>query len=77
MHTKWEILEARRDELAKQLDKANRELQGLTDTPCQLHCAGCGVYLATEEDFARHFLIPDVRYLNLGRCPDKVRLEQA
>ena len=25
--------------------------------------------LYTEADFARHFLVNDARYLNLGRCP--------
>ena len=38
---------------------------------CGLNCSGCGEYLETEGDFARHFYIPDIQYLNLGRCPVK------
>lgn len=32
-------------------------------------CSGCGVHLETEADFARHFIVNDSRYLNLGECP--------
>lgn len=32
-------------------------------------CSGCGTRLETEGDFARHFLIRDATYLNLGECP--------
>ena len=34
-------------------------------------CSGCGESLATEGDFARHFVLDDTRYLNLGNCPVK------
>ncbi len=33
------------------------------------HCSGCGEVLHTEGDFARHYLIPDATYKNLGNCP--------
>jgi len=32
-------------------------------------CNACGIPLATEADFARHFVVADPRYLNLGDCP--------
>jgi len=31
----------------------------------------CREVLRTEGDFARHFVVPDERYLNLGNCPTK------
>lgn len=31
----------------------------------------CGFHIVTEADFAKHFVIPDERYLNLGNCPVK------
>lgn len=70
MASKWEILSHRRDELARQLEEAQRYLDGLERTQCGLNCGGCGTYLATEADFAKHFEIPDTRYLNLGNCPN-------
>lgn len=36
-------------------------------------CAGCGEALPTEGAFARHFVLTDRRYLNLGWCPDAQR----
>jgi len=53
------------------------ELAALDRTPTSRHnvgpmkCVRCRIELATEGDFARHFLIPDERYLNLGNCPSK------
>jgi hypothetical protein len=34
-----------------------------------LTCPACHAPLPTEADFARHFVIPDLRYWNLGNCP--------
>lgn len=34
-------------------------------------CSGCGADVSTEGRFARHFVLPDLRYWNLGDCPDK------
>ena len=45
------------------------ELEALDRTRCELTCDHCGTFLPTEGDFARHFVIPDARYLNLGNCP--------
>lgn len=67
--TKWSVLEARRDRLAKELAEAEHHLEGLQNTSCNLTCAGCGTHLATEADFAKHFVITDTRFLNLGWCP--------
>lgn len=58
MRTKAEIIPT------EQLDALDRQVFGGA-------CAGCGAILATEGDFARHFLIPDERYLNLGLCPKR------
>lgn len=46
-------------------------LLSLAFTPCNLSCGGCGTYLPTEADFARHFTVPDATFLNLGDCPAK------
>lgn len=49
------------------------ERAGLAATPFTANgtgvCSKCGTALATEADFAQHFVVPDVRYLNLGQCP--------
>lgn len=71
MRTKWSILVARQAELQAQADKARAELAGLEATRFDGECHGCGLLLKTEGDFARHFTVPDARYLNLGECPDK------
>lgn len=34
-------------------------------------CSGCGIEHKTEADFARHYWIPELRYRNLGLCPEK------
>jgi hypothetical protein len=34
-------------------------------------CSVCHTPLPTEGDFARHYLVPDRRYKNLGECPTK------
>lgn len=59
LRTKWDLIDS--------------EMQrGLRATKCDRRCSGCGVYLTTEEDFARHYVIPNERFLNLGECPNKV-----
>ena len=34
-------------------------------------CSQCRTPLPTEYDFAKHYILSDVRYLNLGDCPRK------
>ena len=34
-------------------------------------CSVCHTPLPTEGDVARHYLVPDLRYKNLGECPTK------
>lgn len=58
MVTKWDLID---DDARTALD----------NTSCNVHCSGCDKLLATEGDFARHFRLLDVRYLNLGSCPEK------
>jgi hypothetical protein len=67
MRSKADILIARGQEA---------EVAALDNTPIPprpngevMRCAGCGEHLPTEGAFARHFLVPDERYLNLGNCP--------
>jgi hypothetical protein len=35
-------------------------------------CSVCGEVIKTEADFAKHFEISDIRYLNLGYCPKQL-----
>jgi hypothetical protein len=72
--TKWSILIQRRDELQRQLNDAQSYLDGMEATSCGLTC-DCGQFLATEADFAKHYTVPDERYLNLGSCPIKDALK--
>ena len=68
MKTKWEILTERVEGLEERLALEKHRLEALENTPCNITCA-CGHFMATEADFAKHFVIPDQRYLNLGNCP--------
>ena len=69
--TKMDILGERAAFLVREAKALADYIEGLTLTPCGLTCAGCGKMLATEADFASHFIIPDENYLNLGRCPER------
>lgn len=69
--TKWTILSDRLAKAREACADAEQALYGLDGTPCGLTCSGCGKFLETEGDFARHFTVPDSRYLNLGECPSK------
>jgi hypothetical protein len=71
MVTKWEVLKNRLDIAEQEAAKLRRELEGLKNTPCGLHCSDCGLLLETEADFANHFILLDIRYLNLGDCPKR------
>jgi hypothetical protein len=73
MRTKWDVLVGRRDLLVVALEAANGQLEWMERTTFGRPCAGCGTILATEADFAKHFLIPDERFLNTGTCPRKDR----
>lgn len=70
-HTKWSVLTGRAESLRAELDKLERELRGMENTPCGVPCTGCGTVLVTEADFAKHFTVPDLRFLNLGDCPNR------
>lgn len=71
MRTKWEILIAKRDRLAREADAVQQYLNALAATQFDSECTGCGVYLRTEKDFAAHFVVPNERLINSGSCPDK------
>ena len=71
--SKLDLLKAKRDALAAALADVERTLDGLANTTCGLDCGGCGHHLATEADFAGHFLVRQSDQindlLNLGWCP--------
>jgi hypothetical protein len=69
MRTKWQILQANLAEAREIVASMERTIDGMETQKCGLPCSGCGTVLETEADFAKHFLIPDERYLNLGDCP--------
>jgi hypothetical protein len=69
MKTKWQILTERAEGLESTAQAIRAELAGLDRTTFGGKCTCCGEALETEGDFARHFVVPDVRYLNLGGCP--------
>lgn len=82
MRTKWDVLQERLAEAKNAVEKLEGELRYLRDTPFlqwQLdgtsmepgRCSGCQAEIGTEEKFARHFVISDERYLNLGHCPNR------
>jgi hypothetical protein len=71
MTTKWDVLTARQAEAQALADSLARDLNGMEHTPFGKPCVACLTILETEADFARHFILSDTRYLNLGNCPMK------
>lgn len=69
LHTKWSVLQGRLARLEADAAALRAELDGMARTPFDQRCAGCGTLLDTEADFAAHFVVDDLRYLNLGACP--------
>jgi hypothetical protein len=70
--TKFAILQSRKVAAEAVLARVNEEIDFLK-TPFGNKCSGCGEFLATEEDFAKHYTVPDVQYPSLGHCPNKAR----
>lgn len=56
--TKWDFL-------------SDGERQGLERTKFGQDCSTCGEHLKTEADFAKHYVVTDPRYFNLGQCHTK------
>jgi hypothetical protein len=60
-YTKWMLL-------------SDDERIRLEETELDTNCSQCGEKLATEADFAKHFIISDLQYFNLGYCPVTKRI---
>lgn len=69
--TKWTWLQKRLAGAQAEVDALAGQLQGLENTPYDGQCMTCGHYMETEADFAKHYIVRDPRYLNLGECPTK------
>lgn len=69
--TKWTWLQKRLAGAQAEVDALAGQIQGLAAQPFDGECLTCGFYMATEADFARHYIVPDPRYLNMGECPTK------
>lgn len=67
--TKWSVLQQRLAKARADAERIENDLAWMERTPCGLRCSGCGLLLLTEAEFAKHFVLPDTRYLNLGDCP--------
>jgi hypothetical protein len=61
--TKWDMLGDRTRAYLERVP-TRREYEPV------MTCSACNTPLPTEADFARHFVLPDLRYWNLGDCPD-------
>lgn len=61
--SKWDLL--------SDSEKRAYENTTLTKEGTAVECTGCGEELTTEADFAKHFVIDNLHYLNLGHCPKK------
>lgn len=70
--TKWDILTERAAFLRMQAQAIEDELSGLDRTTLDDCSCACGAVLATEGDFARHFTVPNIAYLNHGDCPNRL-----
>lgn len=62
--TKWDLI-------------TDRERDSLDRTPFNGNCGSCGEHLLTEGQFARHYVVPDLQYPNLGTCWKKAAPESA
>jgi hypothetical protein len=74
MRTKWDILVERQQQALEAYTKATQTLTDLVDTPFTANgtgqCSKCGTPLPTEADFAKHFLVSNESFLNLGYYPN-------
>lgn len=75
--TKWTWLEKRLAAAQAEVDALAGQLQGLEATPFGGDCSGCGQHLETEGDFAKHYIVRDPRYLNMGECPEVLKKKAA
>jgi hypothetical protein len=71
--TKWEILSARVEKARKELEDLESYMRGMENTPDNTKCSFCAEQFRTNADFAKHFVIPNETYLNLGECPHMMR----
>lgn len=55
--TKWDLM-----------TPAQRESVDNAPSGCPV-CLTCGADISTEGLFARHYVLPDLRFWNLGHCP--------
>jgi hypothetical protein len=69
MRTKWEIVQARLEAARKEVEVLEHQIGSMENTPCGANACSCGATFKTEADFAKHFILPDERFLNLGWCP--------
>lgn len=69
--TKWTWLQKRLAGAQAEVDALAGQIQGLENTSYDGQCMTCGHYMETEADFAKHYIVRDPRYLNLGECPTK------
>jgi hypothetical protein len=79
MRTKWAVLQERLVAANKVAYDLQQKMEGMKNTPFHNgagRCSSCGAVLPTEAAFAKHFIIPDERFLNLGYCPVKKLREQ-
>lgn len=67
--SKWDHLQLQLAKRIKEITRLTDELAWMERTPFSGECTGCGESLPTEADFAKHFLVSDPRYLNVGYCP--------
>lgn len=68
--TKWSILQMHMEEAWREFDRIRRNLNWMEHASFGKPCSGCQELLETEADFARHFIVRDPRFLNLGDCPN-------
>jgi hypothetical protein len=78
MRTKWDILQEKLAKTEADLQAQKDYIRYLENTECvrdeggeHISCDRCRTEFGTEADFAKHYLVPDERYPNLGNCPTR------
>lgn len=71
MRTKWDIKQEQLARAKAAYEAILEEIKWAQETKYEGECSGCRHQFNTEEDFWKHYVVPNELYYNLGKCPNK------